>query len=89
MRPAPNACDTSVSRPEQQAHRKYARLHEYRAADADCADRLGPERSDHQRVDQPHRDPANLGNDDRHRQGGHRPDSCLMSWRDGIIGEIE
>ena len=71
-RPAPNACDTSVSRPSSRPIAKMPTPMKSDAADADRADRLGAERADHQRVDQPHRHPPELGEDDGHRQREHR-----------------
>ena len=70
--PAPNACETSVSSPSSRPIAKITIAHEQRAAEADGADRLGPEPADHQRVDDPHRHPAELREDDRHGQREHR-----------------
>ena len=43
------------------------------AADADRADRLGADAPDEHHVDEPHRHPAELGQNDWNRQSGHRP----------------
>ena len=49
---------------EQQAHSEYAEREEERAADADRADRLRAEPPHHGNVDELHRHPAHLGDDD-------------------------
>ena len=70
--------------PQEQSHREYHDAHEYGAADPDGADRLGPEWSHHQGVHQSHCDPADLGDDNRHGQRGHRPEflSDVVEGRD-------
>ena len=58
---------------EQQTHAEDGQGEEQDAADADRADRLRAQRSDDDRVHQPHRHPADLGEDDRARERQHRP----------------
>ena len=60
--------------PQQQPHREHDDGREHRAADADGPDRLRAEPPDHQRVDDAHRHPTELGEDDRHREHEHRPE---------------
>ena len=56
--PAPKACETSVSSPSSRPIAKITTPMKTERADADCADRFGAERADDQRVDHPHRHPA-------------------------------
>ena len=58
--------------PEQQPHREDRHADEQRAADADCADRFRAEPPHHQRVDHPHRHPAELRHHDRRGEPEHR-----------------
>jgi hypothetical protein len=57
---------------KEQPHRKYAHAHEDRASDADSADRLRAKASDHEGIDDAHRNPAEFGEDDGRRQCEHR-----------------
>ncbi len=59
---------------EQQAHGEDADAHEQRRSHAHRPDRLGTDPADHQGIDQPHRHPSELGEDDREREGEHRPE---------------
>src|SRR4051812_24324655 len=56
---------------EQQAHRKDADAHEKRAADAHGADRFWADPAHHQRIDEPHRHPAELRHDHWHGKPEH------------------
>ena len=58
--------------PEQQAHPEDGEGDVQRVADAGGADRRRSERRDHDRVDDAHAHPAELGQHDRHRQTQHR-----------------
>ena len=58
--------------PEQHPHAEDADGDEQRAAEADRADRFGPEGPDHERVDHAHGHPSELGDHDRRRQREHR-----------------
>ena len=58
---------------EKKPHPEYRDGDERVAADTGRADRFGAERADHDRVDDPHRDPTQLGEDHGTRQREHRP----------------
>ena len=58
--------------PEQQAHAEDREGDVDRVADAGGADRRRSERRDHDRVDDAHAHPAELGQHDGHRQTQHR-----------------
>ena len=58
---------------EQEAHAEDGQGEEQDAADADRANRFRAQRSDDDRVHQPHRHPPDLGEDDRTRELQHRP----------------
>ncbi|MFI5179752.1 MAG: hypothetical protein ACHQO8_14370 [Vicinamibacterales bacterium] len=63
VRPAPYACATAE--PEEEAHAEDGDRVEQAAANADGAERLGPDAADEHGVDEPHRHPPELGDDDR------------------------
>jgi len=57
---------------EQQAHREHRDGEEDHARETRRGDRVGPETPDHQRIDGAHRDPSDLGDDERCREREHR-----------------
>ncbi len=59
---------------EQDAHAAGGQGEEQDAGEADAADGFRPERADHQRVDDAHRHPADLGEDDRPGEAPERPE---------------
>ena len=61
---------------EQQAHAENREAEMHRVADARGADRGRAERAHHDRVDHAHPHPAQLGQDDRHRQAQGRLQFC-------------
>ena len=73
-RRAPNACATSGSSPSSSPIANTADGDEHRTRDRPTAPiALAPRPPDHDRVDDPHRHPAELGHDDRRREREHRP----------------
>jgi hypothetical protein len=58
---------------EQDAHAAGGQGEEQDAGEADAADGFRPERADHQRVDDAHRHPADLGQDDGPGEAPERP----------------
>ena len=71
---------------EHQPHRKDRHADEQRAADPDCADRFRAQSPHHQRVDNPHRHPAELRHDDRGGEPDHRAEFGLETGEDIRIG---
>ena len=59
---------------EQDPHAAGDQGEEQDAGEADAADGFRPERADHQRVDDAHRHPADLGQDDRPGEAPERPE---------------
>jgi hypothetical protein len=57
---------------EQHAHAAGGQREEQDAGEADAGDRFRTERPDHQRVDDAHRHPADLGEDDRPGEAAQR-----------------
>ena len=69
--------------PEQQAHREHGDREEQHAREANRADRGGAEGTDHQRVHDPHRHPADLGDHDRGGERQHRAEFVTQATRHG------